>query len=109
MSLAENMKNLRKAAGLTQSQLAKKTGSTQWAITNYERGLSNPTAKKLPIFAKALGVSIEELYGVNGKELKGKNSNAPKGKREKKIQELFGKLTPAKQRAVIDHAKGLLK
>ena len=38
MSFATNLKQMRKAAGLTQVQLAQKIGTAQSAIAFYERG-----------------------------------------------------------------------
>lgn len=53
---------LRKKRNLTQSQLAEKLGTTQGAVSQWEKGTAFPSADKLPDLAKALGCSIEELY-----------------------------------------------
>lgn len=108
MELGENIRKYRKAKGLTQAELAKKLGSAQYVITNYERGLRRPSADKLPDIAKALGVPLEALYGLNGTtapaEKKGSGT-----RREAQIQKIFRELPAAKQRAVLEHAKGLKK
>jgi len=56
---------LRRARGLTQTQLAERIGGTQRAISYYEASGGNPD---LPIVAKlatALGVSTDELLGAD--------------------------------------------
>ena len=56
------IKELRIAAGLTQAQLAECIGVTQSQVAAWERGANYPNAQKLPVLAKALGVSINDLY-----------------------------------------------
>ena len=57
------IKELRRAKNLTQEELAKEINVTQGAISQWEKGLAQPTSDKLPELAKALGCSIDELYG----------------------------------------------
>lgn len=108
VTIGENIRKYRKAKGLTQTELAKKLGTTQFVITNYERGRNNPTAARLPEIAKALNVPLEALYGIHvqttPEEKKGEGT-----RREAEIQKIFRELPPAKQRAVLEHAKGLIK
>ena len=56
------IKELRIAAGLTQAQLADAMGVTQGMVAAWEQGANYPRADKLPALAKALGVSINDLY-----------------------------------------------
>ena len=58
MSIAENIKRLRKEAKLTQKQLAEKTGIAVITIQNYEAGKYEPKIDALHKIAKALGKSI---------------------------------------------------
>jgi transcriptional regulator with XRE-family HTH domain len=53
----------RKAAGLTQSELAARLGVSQQMIDYYERRASNPTAAFIQKAAKALNISSDELLG----------------------------------------------
>jgi transcriptional regulator with XRE-family HTH domain len=55
--------NLRKAAGLSQQELAELIGETQGNISFWERTDKPPRSDILPKMAKALGVSVEELLG----------------------------------------------
>ena len=56
------IKELRRAAGLTQTQLAENVGVTQGMVAAWEQGANFPRADKLPALAKALGVTINDLY-----------------------------------------------
>ena len=56
------IKELRRAAGLTQTQLAENVGVTQGMVVAWEQGANFPRADKLPALAKALGVTINDLY-----------------------------------------------
>jgi len=61
MSLNSNLKKFRKNKGLTQKELAEKSGITRESIGNYERGDRIPPANILSKIAIALGVSINDL------------------------------------------------
>lgn len=52
----------RKAAGLSQEELAAAVGCTYQAVGAWERGDVLPTAERLPALAEALGCSIDDLY-----------------------------------------------
>lgn len=60
--LMPGLRARRKAAGLTQEDLAAALGCTRQAVVAWERGDVLPTADRLPQLAKALGCSIDELY-----------------------------------------------
>jgi XRE family transcriptional regulator, regulator of sulfur utilization len=59
--LAENLRRLRDARGLSQGQLAKQAGVPRATWTNLESGSANPTLAVLTRVAATLRVSIEEL------------------------------------------------
>ena len=58
----ERIRELRKKANLTQSQLSKCLGIDTSAVSLWETGKSMPTADKLPDLAKILGCTIDELF-----------------------------------------------
>ena len=64
MKTGELIKKRRKAAGMTQVQLAEKCGITDSAIRNYELGNRMPSETQLQAIADALGVSPESLREV---------------------------------------------
>ena len=67
--LAENIKNYRKASGLTQTQLAEKIGVSCQAISKWERCEAMPELDKLCLLSDELSVSVDDIIG-NAKNLK---------------------------------------
>jgi transcriptional regulator with XRE-family HTH domain len=59
--VGRNAARLRAEAGLTQEQLAERSGLTQQYISDLERGKCNPTIVTLYELAQALGTSQVEL------------------------------------------------
>ena len=55
---------LREKKGLSQSELGKILGVTNKAISKWENGGAYPSAELMLPLAKALGISIEELYSA---------------------------------------------
>ena len=53
------VKECRKRAGLTQAQLAERMGTTQSAIARLERGVGEPTLKRLSDVATACGLDLQ--------------------------------------------------
>jgi transcriptional regulator with XRE-family HTH domain len=56
---AERLRELRTAAGLSQTELAEKAGMTQGAVGHLERGTREPQWASVVALADALGVSCE--------------------------------------------------
>jgi transcriptional regulator with XRE-family HTH domain len=65
----ERLASLRKAAGFTQVELAAKLGISQRMVAYYESPAATPPANLLPQIAAALGVTIDELFGVGKRRL----------------------------------------
>ena len=66
-SFGERLASLRKAAGFTQVELAAELGVSQRMVAYYESPVATPPANLLPQIAAALGVTIDELFGVGAK------------------------------------------
>ena len=56
-----NIKKAREKVGLTQQELANELGVVQSTVAMWETQNSLPRADKLPMLAKILGCTIEEL------------------------------------------------
>lgn len=56
------IRKLRKAAGLTQAQLAEKVGVAQATVADWESDEYRPRASILPALATALGCTVNDLY-----------------------------------------------
>src|ERR1035438_2597352 len=66
---------LRKAAGHSQATLAEETGISQRMVAYYETETTHPPTHLLPLFAKALGITTDQLLGiVKVKKAKGSDS-----------------------------------
>ncbi len=62
VQLGERIRVLRKGSGLTQERLAERADVSVNFIGNAERGESAASVKTLRRFAKALGVSLKDLF-----------------------------------------------
>ena len=93
----------RKAQELTQAELGELVGVTQQQIASFETGRRRMPISTLPLLAKALGVSIEELVGEAPKP--GKRGSAPK--LQQQLEQLQA-LPRAKQRLVSEVLDSLL-
>jgi len=62
------IKRKREEAGLTQEELSRELGVVRQTVAMWETGKASPSANMLPRIARALGCTIEELYGAAGPE-----------------------------------------
>jgi transcriptional regulator with XRE-family HTH domain len=60
--LGKRISDLRKAKGLTQEQLAEKSGYSTEFVSLVERGVNAPSVAGLEKIAKALGVEVKDLF-----------------------------------------------
>ncbi len=67
MKLKDNLRFLRRKAGLTQAELAKKLHIKQYNISDYEIGRIEPNINTLINFAEVFNVSIDFLVGRKSK------------------------------------------
>lgn len=56
------IEKLRKENGLTQEELAERLSVTQGAVSQWEQGAASPSIDKLPLLAKLLNCSVDELF-----------------------------------------------
>ena len=63
MKIHENIRNMRRAHGMTQEELAAYLGVTASAVNKWEKGLSYPDITFLPILASYFNISVDELLG----------------------------------------------
>lgn len=76
---------LRKAAGLSQPQLANLLGIPQRTLSYYERDGRYIPSTLIPALAKSLGVSIEELLGVANSHPR---KRGPKSRLERQLERI---------------------
>lgn len=58
------LKALRKQRKIKQSEMAAALNVTQGAVANWENGIRAPSIDALPDIARLLGVSIDQLFGI---------------------------------------------
>lgn len=63
MTIGQRIKEVRKNAGLTQRELAEKSGTATGTIQQYELGKRQPRLEQLEAIAAALSVSVGSLLG----------------------------------------------
>jgi len=66
--LGQRIAERRKALGMNQTQLADLLGVAQQTMAHYEGGVARVAVAMLPILSDALGLSLEELIGVQPKK-----------------------------------------
>ena len=62
--LSSDLVRRRKALGMTQQELADKTGVGRTTVTMWETGAGNPRIQVLPALARALQCTVDELLGA---------------------------------------------
>lgn len=63
-TMGKRIMALRKAAGMTQEQLAEKLGVSPQAVSKWENDISCPDISALPLIASLFGVSTDQLLGI---------------------------------------------
>lgn len=61
MTTGQRLRELREAAGLSQAQLAKLTGVSRNAVSQWEAGTTQPTANRLTLISRSLNVPIDDI------------------------------------------------
>jgi len=95
---------LRKAKGLTQTELGERVGISYRMIAHYERHDAQPPGAILPDLARALGVTADELLGLKPAPKQADPKRARLLKRLERVQQL----PPADQRALFKFLDALL-
>lgn len=83
-AMGKRIQELRKAAGLTQDQLATKIGVSMAAVRNYENGLREPNSKAM--------AALESFFNVSGEYLRGDVDRDPIIENGAAIQSRLGDL-----------------
>ena len=90
--------DLRKAAGLSQYELARFVGVPQPNIAFWEQSEKPPRSEVLPKMAEALGVSVEDLLiGETGKAA-GRKAAKSNGRPAGKVREVFDRVSKLPRR-----------
>ncbi len=104
-SFGKRIARLRQTAGYSQRELATDIGISQRMIAYYESKSQHPPTHILPIIAKALGVTADQLLGM---EIEKKNASV----RDNRLWRRFAqveKLPPDRRRPVVQFLDAFLK
>jgi transcriptional regulator with XRE-family HTH domain len=96
VALGARIERFRKARDITQAQLADTLGLTQQTFQSYESGRRRIPVSAMPAVARALSVSLEDLFGASDRA---PSKRGPAPKWQKQI-EAISKLPKAKQQFV---------
>jgi transcriptional regulator with XRE-family HTH domain len=96
-SFGERLARLRQAAGYSQRELARELSISQRMVAYYEGETEYPPAHLLPVLAKALGVSADQLLGLATTKRNGRARDTRLWRRFEKLE----KLPPAERKPII--------
>ena len=63
--MLKGLKALRDAEGLSQAELAELVGVSSRQVGRWETGESEPLASLIPKICRALGCSLDQLWGIS--------------------------------------------
>ena len=104
-SLGERLARIRKARGLTQTELAERIGIIQTLVSDYEVGNLRLSAEMAMRFAQALNASLDELLGLKASKKANGELSLKLVRRLKGIEQL----PPTKQKALLQMIDAVLK
>lgn len=87
-SIGDRLARLRNERGYSQRDLARETGISHRMIAYYEKQAQYPPTHVLPILAKALGVSLDQLFGMEKIKKEGNNKDMRLWRRFTQIEKL---------------------
>jgi transcriptional regulator with XRE-family HTH domain len=107
IALGERIAALRRTHEVTQVQLAETLGVSQQTLQSYEVGRRRIPVSALPVVARTLSVSLEELFGQakQAAASNGKRGPAPKWQQQ---MEAVAKLPKARQKFVSEMLETVL-
>jgi transcriptional regulator with XRE-family HTH domain len=97
-TFGERLVALRKAAALTQQQLAEEVGVSRRMIAYYEGQSEHPPTTLLPALARALHVSADALLGLE--PVAKRNGRVPDNRMQRRLQQLAN-LPPEERRQIM--------
>ncbi len=98
IELGARIAQLRKARGITQVQLAETLGVSQQTIQAYEVGRRRIQVSALPVVARILDVSLEELFGAKEQS---RSKRGPASQLQRSVERI-SELPKTKQKFVIE-------
>lgn len=121
-TIGQNIRNARKAAGLTQKALGAKCNMPDSQIRQYELGMVNPKLEQIKRIATALNIPLQNLIGsellslsdsvielFSGSEVKDLGCTDPSSPLENYLVTKFRELNEKGRNKVVDYTDDLSK
>ena len=89
MSIGQNIAKYRKEKGMTQQQLGEAVGVTNRTVSKWEADITAPGVDLIPSVASALGISLDQLFGIETKNNKSEYSDEIKNAVSEALSELL--------------------
>lgn len=111
MLIRDRIFNKLEELNMTQKEFSEKTGIPQSTVSDWRKKRTNPTAEKILIICKVLGVTPEWL--LSGIEAQGKRGNQPTsfviytGTDSGRLIELFNSMDSSRQERLLGYAEAL--
>ena len=96
-SVGERLERLRKAAGFSLRELADEIGISHRMLVYYEKHAEHPPTHLMPQLAKVLGVSTDQLLGVEKVKGNGRTKDNRLWRRFSQVE----KLPPPKRKQIV--------
>ena len=84
MEKENNLARLRERCEMTQQEVAEELGITRQAVSQWESGRAFPSMEKQIALSRLYGISVEELYRVDGAGVRPESKDMPERKRPQK-------------------------
>lgn len=107
-TFGQRLAQLRKAAGLTQEELARELGTTRRMIAYYETEVDYQPAALFPKMAEILGVKTDELLGSKNGTDKTAKTKIPVTRLWKRFKQVE-KLPPQEKKQIVQLVDALLE
>ena len=96
-SFGSRLARFRKAAGFSQRELAAEVGISHRMVAYYETQTEYPPTHLMPLLSKALGVSADQLLGLEKEKDNGRRRDTKLWRRFSQLE----KLPPAKRKPIV--------
>lgn len=95
MKIGENIRNARRRQDMTQEQLAEYLNLSVSAVSQWESGRTMPDIALLPALTQMLGISADELLGIDAERTKQEiDAYVSKSARLRRVGDVNGVLLP---------------
>ena len=107
--IGENIRKLRMQTGLTQEELALKSGLSQGYVNQLENGKRKYTQKSLELIADALAIPVAEMFKEEGEQIDVVSKEIARYKKKRPDKKEFLALLNELPDHIVEHYLTLLK